>query len=96
MKIVALTQVFPMCPIDNDCAVAQHREMAGLAGAISDLLHQRTRVGDETVERVIFDTASGHVILAFQSDAARHRGLAAWESRSRRRVPPGLAARHRA
>ena len=38
----------------------------------------------------LFDTASGHVILAFQSDAARHRGLAAWESRSRRRVPPGL------
>ena len=38
----------------------------------------------------LFDTASGHVILAFQSDAARRRSLAAWESRSRRRVPAAL------
>ena len=38
----------------------------------------------------LFDTASGHVILAFQSDAARRRSLAAWEIRSRRRPPAGL------
>jgi DNA-binding IclR family transcriptional regulator len=38
----------------------------------------------------LFDTASGHVILAYQSEAARRRSLAAWESRSRRRVPAGL------
>ena len=38
----------------------------------------------------LFDTASGHVILAFQSAGARQRALAAWERRSRRRVPPGL------
>jgi DNA-binding IclR family transcriptional regulator len=38
----------------------------------------------------LFDTASGHVILAFQSDAARRRSLAAWEIRSRRRPPGGL------
>jgi len=38
----------------------------------------------------LFDTASGHVILAFQAKAALQRGLAAWEGRSRRRVPAGL------
>ena len=38
----------------------------------------------------LFDTASGHVILAFQSEAARQRGLSAWKNRSRRRIPAGL------
>jgi DNA-binding IclR family transcriptional regulator len=38
----------------------------------------------------LFDTASGHVILSFQSPAARSRALAAWKRRSRRRIPPGL------
>ena len=35
----------------------------------------------------LFDTASGHVILAFQSPAARQRSLAAWQRRSRRPIP---------
>lgn len=39
----------------------------------------------------LFDTASGHVILAFQSKATRQRALAAWERRARRRTPRGLA-----
>lgn len=39
----------------------------------------------------LFDTASGHVILAFQSTATRQRALAAWERRTRRRAPRGLA-----
>ncbi len=38
----------------------------------------------------LFDTASGHVILAFQSGAARQRGLAAWKCRSRLRIPIAL------
>jgi DNA-binding IclR family transcriptional regulator len=38
----------------------------------------------------LFDTASGHVILAFQSPAARQRSLAAWQRRSRRPIPSGL------
>jgi DNA-binding IclR family transcriptional regulator len=38
----------------------------------------------------LFDTASGHVILAFQSAATRRRALTAWERRSRRRIPRGL------
>src|SRR5580700_6666490 len=38
----------------------------------------------------LFDTASGHVILAFQSLAARQRSLAAWQRRSRRPIPAGL------
>ncbi|MGB8591025.1 MAG: IclR family transcriptional regulator [Candidatus Acidiferrales bacterium] len=38
----------------------------------------------------LFDTASGHVILAFQSVSSRRRALAAWERRSRRRVPQRL------
>lgn len=35
----------------------------------------------------LFDTASGHVILAFQSTAARQRTFAAWQRRSRRPIP---------
>ncbi len=38
----------------------------------------------------LFDTASGHVILAFQSAATRRRALTAWERRSRRQIPRGL------
>jgi DNA-binding IclR family transcriptional regulator len=38
----------------------------------------------------LFDTASGHVILAFQSPAPRQRSLAAWQRRSRRPIPAGL------
>lgn len=38
----------------------------------------------------LFDTASGHVILTFQSPSARSRALSAWKRRSRRRTPPGL------
>jgi DNA-binding IclR family transcriptional regulator len=38
----------------------------------------------------LFDTASGHVILAFQSLAARQRSLAAWQRRARRPIPAGL------
>ncbi len=38
----------------------------------------------------LFDTASGHVILAFQSPAARQRSLAAWQRRSRRAFPARL------
>ena len=39
----------------------------------------------------LFDTASGHVILAFQSEPTRQRALAAWERRTRRRAPRGLS-----
>jgi len=39
----------------------------------------------------LFDTASGHVILAFQSESTRQRSLAAWERRTRRRAPRGLS-----
>src|ERR1700690_413254 len=38
----------------------------------------------------LFDTASGHVILAFQSTVARQRALSVWQRRSRHRVPPSL------
>jgi len=38
----------------------------------------------------LFDTASGHVILAFQSTAARQRAFAAWQRRSRRPIPRGV------
>src|ERR1700730_8770045 len=38
----------------------------------------------------LFNTASGHVILAFQSDKVRARSLGAWRLRSRKAVPAGL------
>jgi DNA-binding IclR family transcriptional regulator len=38
----------------------------------------------------LFDTASGHVILAFQSAPARERALAAWQHRTHRRLPRRL------
>jgi DNA-binding IclR family transcriptional regulator len=38
----------------------------------------------------LFDTASGHVILAFQSVAVREMALAAWQRRTSRRVPAGI------
>jgi len=38
----------------------------------------------------ILNTASGHVILAFQSDEVRARALEAWRFRSKTRIPPGL------
>jgi DNA-binding IclR family transcriptional regulator len=38
----------------------------------------------------LLNTASGHVILAFQSDELRARTLAAWRLRSRGPIPPGL------
>lgn len=38
----------------------------------------------------ILNTASGHVILAFQSDEVRARALGAWRFRSQTRIPPGL------
>jgi len=38
----------------------------------------------------LFDTASGHVVLAFQSPSNQQRAIAAWQSRSRRRIPRGL------
>jgi DNA-binding IclR family transcriptional regulator len=38
----------------------------------------------------LFHTASGHVILAFQSETSRQRVLSAWQSRARRRVPASL------
>src|SRR5258708_14934279 len=38
----------------------------------------------------LLNTASGHVILAFQSDEVRTRALGAWRSRSERPVPAGL------
>jgi len=39
----------------------------------------------------LLNTASGHVILAFQSDEVRKRALAAWRLRSRRPIPTGLS-----
>src|SRR6266404_4845328 len=39
----------------------------------------------------LLNTASGHVILAFQSDEVRARALRAWRFRSGRPVPPGLS-----
>jgi DNA-binding IclR family transcriptional regulator len=38
----------------------------------------------------LLNTASGHVILAFQSDEVRARALAAWRLRSERPIPAGL------
>jgi DNA-binding IclR family transcriptional regulator len=38
----------------------------------------------------LLNTASGHVILAFQSDEVRARALGAWRLRSRKPVPSGL------
>jgi DNA-binding IclR family transcriptional regulator len=38
----------------------------------------------------LLNTASGHVILAFQSDDVRTRALEAWRFRSRKPIPPGL------
>lgn len=38
----------------------------------------------------LLNTASGHVILAFQSDEVRARALGAWRLRSGKVIPPGL------
>jgi len=38
----------------------------------------------------LLNTASGHVILAFQSDEVRSRALGAWRLRSGRPIPAGL------
>jgi DNA-binding IclR family transcriptional regulator len=38
----------------------------------------------------LLNTASGHVILAFQNDEVRARALGAWRFRSRKPVPAGL------
>ena len=38
----------------------------------------------------LLNTASGHVILAFQSDEVRARALGAWRLRSRKLIPAGL------
>ena len=38
----------------------------------------------------LLNTASGHVILAFQSDEVRARALGAWRLRSRKPIPTGL------
>src|SRR5260370_33165275 len=38
----------------------------------------------------LLNTASGHVILAFQSDEVRARALGAWRLRSRKPIPAGL------
>jgi DNA-binding IclR family transcriptional regulator len=38
----------------------------------------------------LLNTASGHVILAFQSDEVRARALGAWRVRSRKPIPAGL------
>jgi DNA-binding IclR family transcriptional regulator len=39
----------------------------------------------------LLNTASGHVILAFQSDEVRARALGAWRLRSKKAIPPGLS-----
>ena len=39
----------------------------------------------------LLNTASGHVILAFQNDAGRARALAEWKKRTGKVVPAGLA-----
>src|SRR6202045_2469544 len=39
----------------------------------------------------LLNTASGHVILAFQSDEVRQRALAAWRLRSKKPIPIGLS-----
>jgi DNA-binding IclR family transcriptional regulator len=38
----------------------------------------------------LLNTASGHVILAFQDDEVRARALGAWRLRSRKAIPTGL------
>src|SRR5580704_6917882 len=38
----------------------------------------------------LLNTASGHVILAFQSEEVRARALGAWHSRARKPVPRGI------
>ena len=38
----------------------------------------------------LLNTASGHVILAFQRDEGRARALEAWRLRTQRPIPPGL------
>jgi DNA-binding IclR family transcriptional regulator len=38
----------------------------------------------------LLNTASGHVILAFQSEEVRTRALGAWCLRSKKKIPPGL------
>jgi DNA-binding IclR family transcriptional regulator len=38
----------------------------------------------------LLNTASGHVILAFQSDGVRARALGAWRFRSKKPIPSGL------
>jgi DNA-binding IclR family transcriptional regulator len=38
----------------------------------------------------LLNTASGHVILAFQNDEVRARALGAWRLRSRKPIPAGL------
>jgi DNA-binding IclR family transcriptional regulator len=38
----------------------------------------------------LLNTASGHVILAFQTDEVRTRALQAWRRRSRKPIPAGL------
>jgi DNA-binding IclR family transcriptional regulator len=38
----------------------------------------------------LLNTASGHVILAFQSEEVKDRALTAWRQRSQRTVPAGL------
>src|SRR6201984_151370 len=38
----------------------------------------------------LLNTASGHVILAFQSDEVRARALGAWRFRSKKPIPSGL------
>jgi DNA-binding IclR family transcriptional regulator len=38
----------------------------------------------------LLNTASGHVILAFQSDEVRTRALQAWRRRSKKAIPAGL------
>jgi DNA-binding IclR family transcriptional regulator len=39
----------------------------------------------------LLNTASGHVILAFQSEEVRARALGAWRLRSKKPIPAGLA-----
>ena len=39
----------------------------------------------------LLNTASGHVILAFQSEEVRARALGAWRLRSKKAIPPGLS-----
>lgn len=37
---------------DDNGAIAQHREVAGLAGAMRDFVQERARVGDQALKRV--------------------------------------------